>query len=125
LHEQQSNQAPIFQLQTNQTWSSPINTFYIGFSQVGSSSSLTINYIGGIPIWTAGNTTTMVDSKGFFQFLSSCNLRLLNGSGTSVWNSNTTRPGVTTAASLNDFGNLVLKTRTWPVWSYLKTPLTL
>ncbi|KAL3574269.1 hypothetical protein D5086_024882, partial [Populus alba] len=78
-----------------------------------SSSSLTINYIGGVPIWTAGNAAaaTMVDSKGFFQFLSSGNLRLLNGSGTVVWNSNTTRPGVTTA-SLNDFGNLVLKTRT-------------
>jgi hypothetical protein len=72
-----------------QTWSSPNNTFYVGFSQVDSSSyyTLTINYNGGVPIWTAGNATTTVDSKGSFQFLSSGNLRLLNGSGAVVWDS--------------------------------------
>jgi serine/threonine protein kinase len=107
----------------NKTWSSPNNSFYIGFSQVGFSSSytLTINYNGGVPIWTAGNATTTVDSKGSFQFLSSGNLRLLNGSGAIVWDSNTARLGVTTA-SLDDFGNLVLKNGTFFVWSSFDNP---
>jgi len=106
-----------------QTWSSPNNTFYVGFSQVGSSSSytLTINYNGGVPIWTAGNATTTVDSKGSFQFLPSGNLRLLNGSGSVVWDSNTARLGVTTA-SLDDFGNLMLKNGTSTVWSSFDNP---
>ncbi|KAJ6348883.1 hypothetical protein OIU77_006464 [Salix suchowensis] len=96
-----------------QTWSSPNNIFYLGFSQVGVSSSYTlnINYNGGVPIWTAGNATTTVDSKGSFQFLSSGSLRLINGSDAVVWDSNTARLGVTTA-SLDDFGNLVLKNGT-------------
>ncbi|KAJ6744847.1 G-TYPE LECTIN S-RECEPTOR SERINE/THREONINE-PROTEIN KINASE [Salix purpurea] len=87
-----------------QTWSSPNNIFYLGFSQVGVSSSYTlnINYNGGVPIWTAGNATTTVDSKGSFQFLSSGSLRLINGSDAVVWDSNTARIGVTTA-SLDDF----------------------
>jgi hypothetical protein len=107
----------------NKTWSSPNNSFYIGFSQVGFSSSytLTINYNGGVPIWTAGNAATTVDSKGSFQFLSSGNLRLLNGSGAIVWDSNTARLGVTTA-SLDDFGNLVLKNGTFFVWSSFDNP---
>ncbi|KAJ6855573.1 hypothetical protein NC651_040277 [Populus alba x Populus x berolinensis] len=108
----------------DQTWRSPTNTFYVGFSQVGSSSSytLTINYNGGVPIWTAGNGTTTVDSKGSFQFLSSGNLRLLNGSGAVVWDSNTARLGATTA-SLDDFGNLVLlKNGTSVVWSSFDHP---
>ena len=107
----------------NQTWSSPNSTFYIGFSQVDSSSSytLTINYNGGVPIWTAGNSTTTVNSEGSFQFLSSGNLRLLNGSGATVWDSNTAGRGVTTA-SLDEFGNLVLKNGTLPVWSSFDNP---
>ncbi|KAJ6859147.1 hypothetical protein NC652_041445 [Populus alba x Populus x berolinensis] len=107
----------------DQKWWSPTNTFYVGFSQVGSSSSytLTINYNGGVPIWTAGNGTTTVDSKGSFHFLSSGNLRLLNGSGAVVWDSNTARLGATTA-SLDDFGNLVLKNGTSVVWSSFDHP---
>ncbi|KAJ6696802.1 hypothetical protein OIU85_003181 [Salix viminalis] len=89
-----------------QKWSSPNNIFYLEFSQVGVSSSYTlnINYNGGVPIWTAGNATTTVDSKGSFQFLSSGSLRLINGSDAVVWDSNTARLGVTTA-SLDDFGD--------------------
>ncbi|KAF9670665.1 hypothetical protein SADUNF_Sadunf13G0092400 [Salix dunnii] len=107
----------------NLTWSSPNNTFYIGFSQVGSSSSytLSINYNGGVPVWTAGNSATTVDSEGSFRFLSSGNLRLLNGSGAIVWDSNTSRFGVTTA-SLDEFGNLVLKNGTSSVWSSFDNP---
>ncbi|CAK7323600.1 unnamed protein product [Dovyalis caffra] len=107
----------------NQTWSSPNNTFYVGFSQVGYSSSYTLstNYNGGVPIWKAGNTTTTVDSKGSFQFLSSGNLGLLNGSGAIVWDSNTARLAVTTA-SLDDFGKLVLQNGTLPVWSSFDNP---
>ncbi|KAG5224689.1 G-type lectin S-receptor serine/threonine-protein kinase [Salix suchowensis] len=106
-----------------QTWSSPNNIFYLGFSQVGVSSSYTlnINYNGGVPIWTAGNATTTVDSKGSFQFLSSGSLRLINGSDAVVWDSNTARLGVTTA-SLDDFGNLVLKNGTSTVWSSFDIP---
>ncbi|CAK7323597.1 unnamed protein product [Dovyalis caffra] len=123
-HKQQSNQAQPFQLQTQtETWSSPSNTFYVGFSQLGSSSSytLTINYDGGVSIWTAGNATTTVDSKGSFQFLSSGNLRLLNGSGSIVWDSNTSSLGVKTA-SLDDFGNLALNNGTLSVWSSFDNP---
>ncbi|KAB5529967.1 hypothetical protein DKX38_020048 [Salix brachista] len=107
----------------NLTWSSPKNSFYIGFSQVGSSSSytLSINYNGGVPIWTAGNSTTTVDSEGSFGFLSSGNLRLLNGSGAIVWDSNTAGLGVTTA-SLDEFGNLVLKNGTLSVWMTFDHP---
>ncbi|KAJ6762060.1 G-TYPE LECTIN S-RECEPTOR SERINE/THREONINE-PROTEIN KINASE [Salix koriyanagi] len=106
-----------------QKWSSPNNIFYLEFSQVGVSSSYTlnINYNGGIPIWTAGNATTTVDSKGSFQFLSSGSLRLINGSDAVVWDSNTARLGVTTA-SLDDFGNLVLKNGTSTVWSSFDIP---
>ncbi|KAJ6422079.1 hypothetical protein OIU84_027090 [Salix udensis] len=106
-----------------QTWSSPNNIFNLGFSQVGVSSSYTlnINYNGGVPIWTAGNATTTVDSKGSFQFLSSGSLRLINGSDAVVWDSNTARLGVTTA-SLDDFGNLVLKNGTLTVWSSFDIP---
>ncbi|KAJ6383639.1 hypothetical protein OIU78_027014 [Salix suchowensis] len=107
----------------NLTWSSPQDTFYIGFSQVGSSSSytLSINYNGGVPIWTAGNSTTTVDSEGSFRFLSSGNLRLLNGSGAIVWDSNTSGLGVTTA-SLDASGNLELKNGTLSVWSSFNHP---
>ncbi|KAJ6764003.1 G-TYPE LECTIN S-RECEPTOR SERINE/THREONINE-PROTEIN KINASE [Salix purpurea] len=93
----------------NLTWVSPNNTFYIGFSQVGSSSSytLSINYNGGVPIWTAGNSTTTVDSEGSFRFLSSGTLSLFNGSGAIVWDSNTAGLGVTTA-SLDASGNASL-----------------
>ncbi|KAJ6433574.1 hypothetical protein OIU84_017296 [Salix udensis] len=107
----------------NLTWVSPNNTFYIGFSQVGSSSSytLSINHNGGVPIWTAGNSTTTVDSGGSFRFLSSGNLRLLNGSGVIVWDSNTAGLGVTTA-SLDESGNLVLKNGTSSVWMTFDHP---
>ncbi|KAJ6297338.1 hypothetical protein OIU78_022970 [Salix suchowensis] len=67
------------------------------------------------------NATTTVDSKGSFQFLSSGSLRLINGSDAVVWDSNTARLGVTTA-SLDDFGNLVLKNGTSTVWSSFDIP---
>ncbi|KAJ6757962.1 hypothetical protein OIU74_027108 [Salix koriyanagi] len=107
----------------NLTWPSPNNAFYIGFSQVGSSSSytLSINYNGGVPIWTAGNSTTTVDSGGSFRFQSSGNLVLLNGSGAIVWDSNTAGLGVTTA-SLDESGNLVLKNGTSSVWMTFNYP---
>ncbi|KAJ6762058.1 G-TYPE LECTIN S-RECEPTOR SERINE/THREONINE-PROTEIN KINASE [Salix koriyanagi] len=83
----------------------------------------------GVPIWTAdsvvnGTTSTsaaVVDSGGVFQFLSNGNLRLVNGSGATVWTSNTAKLGVT-SASLDDTGNLVLAANTLAVWSSFENP---
>ncbi|KAK9290439.1 hypothetical protein L1049_008609 [Liquidambar formosana] len=109
----------------NQTWSSPNNTFSLGFIPSTSTStpfsfSAAINY-NGIPIWQAGNPSTTVDSGASLQFLPSGNLRLVNGSGATVWESNTAGLGVS-VATLEDSGNLVLKNGTISVWSSFEKP---
>ena len=109
---------------TTQTWSSPNNTFSLGFIALNPPTSpptylASIFYSGGIPIWSAG--TTPLDSSASFQFLSTGNLRLLNGSGHTVWESATSNLGVS-SASLDDYGNLVLTNATLPVWSSFDHP---
>ncbi|KAF9661654.1 hypothetical protein SADUNF_Sadunf19G0091200 [Salix dunnii] len=113
---------------TSQTWSSPKNAFFLGFTQVGPTSYvISISSATGVAIWTTdsvvnGNTTAaVVDSGGVFQFLRNGNLRLVNGSGTAVWTSNTAELGVT-SASLDDTGNLVLAANTFAVWSSFENP---
>ncbi|KAJ6297343.1 hypothetical protein OIU78_022975 [Salix suchowensis] len=94
---------------TSQTWSSPNNAFFLGFTRVDPTSYvISISSATGVAIWTTVNRTTsaaVVDSGGVFQFLSNGNLRLVNGSGATVWTSNTAKLGVT-SASLDDTGNL-------------------
>uniref|UniRef100_A0A6N2LVP9 Protein kinase domain-containing protein n=1 Tax=Salix viminalis TaxID=40686 RepID=A0A6N2LVP9_SALVM len=65
---------------TSQTWSSPNNAFFLGFTRVDPTSYvISISTATGVPIWTTVNRTTsaaVVDSGGVFQFLSNGNLRL-------------------------------------------------
>ena len=107
---------------TNQNWSSPNSTFSLGFlphPQYPTSFLAAIFYAGGVPIWTP--TTAPVDSSASLQFLTTGSLRLVNGSGGTVWDSNTTSRGVS-SASIDDSGNLVLSNSTSTVWSSFQNP---
>ncbi|QCD94371.1 G-type lectin S-receptor-like serine/threonine-protein kinase At1g34300 [Vigna unguiculata] len=109
---------------SNQTWSSPSGTFSLGFISVQPPTTppsyiAAISYTGGDPVvWSAGHGAA-VDSGGSLQFLSSGNLRLVNGSGATVWESATA--GATSAA-LEDSGNLVISNGTSTVWSSFEHP---
>ncbi|KAF5749323.1 G-type lectin S-receptor-like serine/threonine-protein kinase [Tripterygium wilfordii] len=107
----------------NQTWSSPTDTFSVGFKQLTPTSYIAaVSYSGGIPIWTAGGPSITVDSGSALQFLSDGNLRLVNGSGSTIWESNTTGLGVSNA-SIDDSGNLVLlRNGNVTVWSSFLNP---
>ncbi|KAJ7969719.1 S-receptor-like serine/threonine-protein kinase [Quillaja saponaria] len=110
----------------NQTWSSPANRFSLRFLPVDPPTSppsfiVAIAFSVGVPIiWSAGDGTS-VDSGGSFQFLSSGSLRLVNGSGATVYDSGTSNRGVS-SASLDDSGNLVLSNGSRPVWSSFDNP---
>nr|POE86132.1 g-type lectin s-receptor-like serine/threonine-protein kinase [Quercus suber] len=78
-----------------------------------------IFYSGGVPIWIP--TTTPVDSSASLQFLTTGSLHLVNGSGRTVWDSNTTSRGVS-STSIDDSGNLVLSNSTSTVWSSFQNP---
>ncbi|KAH0976431.1 hypothetical protein GBA52_026150 [Prunus armeniaca] len=109
----------------NKTWSSPKATFSFGFLPSDPPTSppsfiAAIFYSGGIPVWSAGDGAA-VDSGGTLQFLSSGTLRLVNGSGTILWDSNTAARGVS-SAQLDDSGDLVLLNGTVSVWSSFENP---
>ncbi|XP_050206746.1 G-type lectin S-receptor-like serine/threonine-protein kinase At1g34300 isoform X2 [Mercurialis annua] len=109
---------------TNESWSSDNQTFSFGFIPLSPQTSppsflAAVYYSGGIPIWTAGNFP--VDSGASLHFLPTGTLRLLNGSGDTVWDSNTQNRGVS-SASLEETGNLVLKNETATVWSTFDNP---
>ncbi|KAI6689630.1 hypothetical protein NL676_026458 [Syzygium grande] len=108
----------------NRSWPSPSQAFSLGFVPAAADPSsflAAITYAGGpaVVVWSAGGSA--VDSSGFLQFLSTGNLRLVNGSGATVWESNTTGRGVT-SANLDDTGNLVLRNGTSSVWSSFDHP---
>ncbi|MBA0794684.1 hypothetical protein Gohar_018992 [Gossypium harknessii] len=106
-----------------QTWRSSNSTFSISFIPSASSNSLlaAITYAGGVPIWTAGNGTT-VDSAGSLRLLSNGALHLVNGSGAVVWDSGTANQGVS-SASLEDSGELrLLGNGSSVVWSSFDHP---
>ncbi|KAK8361847.1 hypothetical protein V6Z11_A03G065800 [Gossypium hirsutum] len=105
------------------TWRSSNSTFSISFIPSASSNSLlaAITYAGGVPIWTAGNGTT-VDSAGSLRLLSNGALHLVNGSGAVVWDSGTANQGVS-SASLEDSGELrLLGNGSSVVWSSFDHP---
>ncbi|CAN6543777.1 unnamed protein product [Malus baccata var. baccata] len=107
------------------TWSSPNNTFSLGFIPSDLPTSppsyiAAISYSGGVPVWSVG-AGKVVDSGGILQFLPSGTLRLVNGSGATLWDSNTTSRGVSSAA-IHDSGNLVLRNGTVTVWSSFDNP---
>ncbi|XP_058091284.1 G-type lectin S-receptor-like serine/threonine-protein kinase At1g34300 [Magnolia sinica] len=105
------------------SWPSPNGTFSFQFLNRTEDSSFiaAISYSGGIAIWKAGGADARVDIGGALEFLSNGNLRLINGSGTTIWQSNTTGLGITSAA-LEDTGNFVLKNGTTTVWSTFENP---
>ncbi|KAK3034081.1 hypothetical protein RJ639_034061 [Escallonia herrerae] len=101
-----------------QFWSSPNNTFSLGFITDKLTRFVAITY-DDIPIWKAGGAA---DPAASFQFLQDGNLRLVNGStGIVVWQSDTAGRGVS-SASLDDSGNFVLKNGTTSVWSSFDNP---
>ncbi|KAI4346586.1 hypothetical protein L6164_007470 [Bauhinia variegata] len=111
---------------TNQTWASPSGTFSLGFVALEPQTSppsfiAAIFYSGGKPaIWSAGNGAS-VDSGGKFEFLSTGTLRLVNGSGDTVWDSGTSNFRVS-RATLEDDGNLALSNGSSTVWSTFDHP---
>ncbi|KAH8490219.1 hypothetical protein H0E87_022662 [Populus deltoides] len=115
---------------TSQTWSSPNNTFFLGFTQVDPTSyTVSITHrTAGVSIWTTDHnvvvgtaSAAVIDYGGVFQFLHNGNLLLTNRSGATVWTSNTGNLGVT-SASLDDTGNLILKAGSINVWSSFENP---
>ncbi|KAF5201809.1 G-type lectin S-receptor-like serine/threonine-protein kinase [Thalictrum thalictroides] len=72
-------------------------------------------------VWKAGGDGGLVDSSARFELLLNGNLRLTNGSGGVVWQSQTQNRGVTTAV-LDDSGNLSLRNGSIIVWSSFENP---
>ncbi|MED6146931.1 hypothetical protein PIB30_039336 [Stylosanthes scabra] len=109
---------------TNQSWPSPNNTFSLRFHPLNTtppSFIAAVVHSGGAPIiWSAGNSAP-VDSGGYLRLLPGGNLRLVNGSGATMWDSNTTNIGVNSATVLES-GNFVLSNGTSPVWSSFENP---
>ncbi|KAG5077993.1 hypothetical protein JHK82_056688 [Glycine max] len=111
---------------TTQSWSSPNDTFSLHFLPLHPptfppSFTAAVVHSGGAPaVWSAGNGAA-VDSAASFQFLPSGNLVLVNGSGSTVWDSGTSNMGVS-SATLHDNGNLVLSNATSSVWSSFDNP---
>ncbi|KAK9099238.1 hypothetical protein Syun_026283 [Stephania yunnanensis] len=106
-------------------WSSPNNTFSLSFLPTTTTTTPTaftaaISF-SGIPVWKAGGDSALVDSNGRLRLLPDGDLRLLNGSGATVWSSNTSNRGVT-SASLDDSGDLRLLNGTLIVWSSFTNP---
>ncbi|WCJ30684.1 lectin protein kinase family protein [Euphorbia peplus] len=109
-----------------QSWRSENGSFSLGFIPLDPQTSpplflAAIYYDGGVPIWAAGSSTP-VDSAASLQFASSGSLRLINGSGDTVWTTNTDNLGVT-SATLQENGNLVLTNNTSTVWSSFENPV--
>ncbi|EEF44468.1 G-type lectin S-receptor-like serine/threonine-protein kinase At1g34300 [Ricinus communis] len=115
----------LFASNTGQSWTSDNETFSLGFIPLNPQTSppsflAAISYSGGVPIWSAG--TTPVDVSASLHFLSTGTLRLLNGSGHILWDSNTEKLGVS-SASLEENGNLVLRNGNAAVWSSFDNPV--
>ncbi|XP_020235209.1 G-type lectin S-receptor-like serine/threonine-protein kinase At1g34300 [Cajanus cajan] len=111
---------------TNHMWSSPNATFSLAFVPVQPpttppSFTAAIVFSGGAPVvWSAGNGAA-VDSGGSLQFLRNGALRLVNGSGATVWDSGTAGRGAT-SATLEESGNLVIWKGTGTLWSSFDHP---
>ncbi|GAB4834037.1 hypothetical protein Ancab_032291 [Ancistrocladus abbreviatus] len=106
----------------NQTWSSFSNAFSLHFiSMTTTTYSLAITYDAFIPIWKAGGDDAVADASASFHFLPDGNLRLLNGSGAVLWQSNTANLGVSSAV-LDDSGNFILRNGSVSVWASFDHP---
>ncbi|KAH7568150.1 hypothetical protein JRO89_XS07G0247900 [Xanthoceras sorbifolium] len=110
----------LFASNLNESWSSPNRTFSLSFVQDTPTSFVAaITYSGGfVRVWEAGP----VDSGGSLRFLSTGTLRLVNGSGAVVFDSNSENLNVSSAA-LDDSGNLSLRRGgNVTVWSSFDNP---
>ncbi|KAF3777329.1 G-type lectin S-receptor-like serine/threonine-protein kinase [Nymphaea thermarum] len=107
-------------------WTSPSKTFSFGFTKYQQNPSL---FVAGVThsastilVWTAGDASpAVVDGGASLNFSSDGNLRLLNGSGTVVWQSLTGNKGVSVAA-VEDSGNFFLKNGSSTVWDTFSYP---
>ncbi|ESQ38626.1 hypothetical protein EUTSA_v10028444mg [Eutrema salsugineum] len=104
----------------NHSWYSLSSAFSLSFipAAIPGSYLFAVVFSNTVPIWSAG----IVDSGGSFRLLRSGSLRLVNGSGATVWDSGSENQGVA-SASLEDSGNFVLlNRRNSTVWSSFAHP---
>ncbi|CAF2125039.1 G-type lectin S-receptor-like serine/threonine-protein kinase At1g34300 [Brassica napus] len=104
----------------NHSWYSPNSAFSVSFIPAATPGSFlsAVLFSNTVPIWSPGT----VDSGGSLRLLRSGSLRLANSSGATVWESGSENKGVT-SASLEDSGNLVLRSRrNTTVWSSFAHP---
>ncbi|CAF1702186.1 unnamed protein product [Brassica oleracea var. botrytis] len=104
----------------NHSWYSPNSAFSVSFIPAATPGSFlsAVVFSNTVPIWSPGT----VDSGGSLRLLRSGSLRLVNSSGATVWDSGSENKGVT-SASLEDSGNLVLRSRrNTTVWSSFAQP---
>ncbi|KAL2335016.1 hypothetical protein Fmac_016229 [Flemingia macrophylla] len=113
-------------LSFNQTWSSPSAIFSLALVSVQPPTtppSYTASIVfsaASFTVWSAGNGAS-VDSGGSLQFLRNGALRLVNGSGATMWDSGTADRGAT-SATVEDSGNLVISNGTGTLWSSFENP---
>ncbi|KAJ0973254.1 hypothetical protein J5N97_021213 [Dioscorea zingiberensis] len=104
-------------------WSSDRQTFSLSFIPYTKNPSLylvAINYTGGIPVWSP--TTVPADPGASFSLLSNGNLQLVNGSGSILWQSNTSNLNVASAL-LSESGELsLLSSTSSSLWSSFQHP---
>ncbi|KAM7279822.1 hypothetical protein ACFE04_006956 [Oxalis oulophora] len=106
-------------------WTSPNTLFAVAFISAPPPSSAFIAavlYTGAsppLPIWSVAGK--QVDSGGLLHFLPTGVLRLVNGSGATVWESPTVNSGVS-SGSLDDSGNFLLNYENATVWSTFDNP---
>ncbi|KAH7671172.1 S-receptor-like serine/threonine-protein kinase protein [Dioscorea alata] len=106
-------------------WTSDNQSFSLSFIPYKKNSSLflvAINYTGGIPVWSP--TPVPTDAAASFSLLSNGNLQLVTGSGSILWQSNTTNLNVS-SASLTESGELKLlssSSSSSSVWSSFSHP---
>lgn len=80
----------LYALNFNQSWPLPNSTFSLSLTKQTPLSFIpAITHSGGAPVSTAGKTP--VDSSGSFQFHPTGLIRLINGSGSVIWDTNTQR----------------------------------
>ncbi|KAL0711851.1 hypothetical protein Bca4012_018829 [Brassica carinata] len=104
----------------NHSWYSPNSAFSVSFIPAATPGSFlsAVLFSNTVPIWSPGT----VDSGGSLRLLRSGSLRLVNSSGSTVWDSGSENKGVI-SASLDDSGNLVLLSRrNTTVWSSFAHP---
>ncbi|KAK8510684.1 hypothetical protein V6N12_055609 [Hibiscus sabdariffa] len=98
----------------NQSWSSPDSSFSLSFVPINRSSFiLAITYnAGNVIVWSVSNNGTgdsvAVDSGGTFSLLPNGALRLINGSGSIVWDSATANRGNFTVGKILRSGSYSL-----------------